>query len=66
MISLSLAKILASSALMSSEEALDVVLLIEVSDRSSITLEMAATLFLLVFLTFTGGVDTELSLVNHA
>ena len=65
MISLSLAKILASSALMSSEEALDVVLLIEVSDRSSITLEMAATLFLLVFLT-RGGVDTELSLVNHA
>ena len=65
MISLSLAKILASSALMSSEEAVDVVLLTEFSDRSKMTLEMAATLFLLVFLT-RGGVDTELSLVNHA
>lgn len=66
MISLSLAKILASSALMSSEEVVDVVLLTEFSDRSKMTLEMAATLFLLVFLTFRGGVDTELSLVNHA
>ena len=65
MVSLSLAKILASSALISSEEAVDVVLLMEFSDRSRITLEMAATLFLLVFFTL-GGVDTELSLVNHA